>query len=74
MAEKQSQRKAPGYVVLRRIDGTRYELVGEADRRPGRSARQARADAVAQATGGKAQPGETYAAVLRSEWRIAFEL
>ena len=30
--------------------------------------------AILDATKGKAKPGEAYAAILRSEWRIAFEL
>jgi hypothetical protein len=64
----------PSYVVLRQVDDGRWELVGEATRRPGLTARAARAQAVADATGGKAGPDEVYAAILRSEWRIAFEL
>ncbi len=63
----------PGYVVLRQVDADRWELVGEAERRPGQTARKARAQAIADATGGKAEPGEVYAAVLRSEWRIALD-
>ena len=63
----------PGYVVLRKVDADRWELVGEAERRPGQTARKARAQAIADATGGKAEPGEVYAAVLRSEWRIALD-
>ena len=64
----------PGYVVLRQTGEGRYELEGEADRRPGLTARAARAQAVADVTGGTARPGGVYAAVLRSEWRISFEL
>ena len=64
----------PSYVVLRQTATGRYELVGEARRRPGLTARKARAQAVKDATNGKASPGEVYAAILRSEWRIAFEL
>jgi hypothetical protein len=45
----------------------------EADRRPGLTARAARAQAILAATGGNAKHGEVYAAVLRSEWRIALE-
>jgi hypothetical protein len=65
---------APTYVVLRQTAEGRYQLVGEARRRPGLTARAARAQAVQDATKGKAKPGEVYAAILRSEWRIAFEL
>jgi len=49
-------------------------LVGEAKRRPGLSAEAARKQAVLDATDGKARPDEVYAAILRSEWRISFEL
>jgi len=64
----------PGYVVLRESGEGSWELVGYADRKPGRTARQARADAVAEATGRAARPGESYRAVLRSEWRVAGDL
>jgi hypothetical protein len=64
---------APGYVVLRHVRGNQWELVGEADRRPGHTARRARAQAVIDATNGKARPGEVYAAVPRSEWRVALD-
>jgi hypothetical protein len=63
----------PGYVVLRKVGDDTWDLVGEVERRPGQTARKARAQAIADATGGKAQPGEVYAAVLRSEWRIALD-
>jgi hypothetical protein len=71
---KESERSAPTYVVLREVGEGRWELVGEAARRPGLTARAARAQAVADATRGRAGAGERYAAILRSEWRIAFEL
>ena len=64
---------SPGYVVLRRVGADRWLLVGEADRRPGQTARRARTQAVLDATAGKAAAGEVYAAVLRSEWRIALD-
>ena len=63
----------PGYVVFRKVGESRWQLVGEADRQPGRTARAARAQAILDATGGKAKDGEVYAAVLRSEWRIGLE-
>jgi hypothetical protein len=63
----------PGYVVLRQVGANRWEFVGEADRRPGLPARKSRAQAVLDATGGKAKPGEVYAAVPRSEWRVALD-
>ena len=59
--------------MLRRLADDRWELVGEADRRPGYTARAARAQAVLDATGGTAKAGETYAAIPRSEWRVALD-
>lgn len=61
---------APAFVVLRQA-GNRWELLGEFPRRRGLPARAARTQAILDATGGKATAGEVYAAVLRSEWRIA---
>ncbi len=66
-------RSGPSYVVLREVGEGRWELVGEARRRPGLAARAARAQAIRDATGGTAKEGEVYKAVLRSEWRIASE-
>jgi hypothetical protein len=61
----------PGFVVLRELPNGRWELLGEVARRRGLPARAARSRAILDATGGKAKAGEVYAAVLRSEWRIA---
>lgn len=62
-----------GYYVFRRLRDGDWRLVGEADRQPGRTARAARAQAIRDATGGQVKDGEVYAAVLRSEWRIALK-
>jgi hypothetical protein len=62
---------APGFVVLRELADGKWELLGEVPRRRGLPARAARSRAILDATGGEAKAGETYAAVLRSEWRIA---
>jgi hypothetical protein len=62
---------APGFVVLRQRDGGTWELLGEFPRRRALPARAARSRAILDATGGEAKAGEVYAAVLRSEWRIA---
>jgi hypothetical protein len=64
---------APGFVVLRRRDDGLWELLGELPRKRGVTARAARSQAILDATGGKAKAGETYAAVLRSEWRVALD-
>ena len=69
-----STQSRPGFVVLRETEPGHYTLVGEARRRPGLTARKARRQAVVEAAGGEPKPGEVYAAILRSEWRISFEL
>jgi hypothetical protein len=68
-----AQPSKPSYVVLRQLEEGHWHVVGEAGRRPGLTARNARAQAIQDATGGKAKPDEIYKAVLRSEWRIASE-
>lgn len=73
MTETKRTATRPGYVVFREVGRSQWQLVGEAERQPGRTARAARAQAILDATGGKAKDGEVYAAVLRSEWRIALE-
>ena len=62
---------APTFVVLRREPDGRWTVLGEVPRRRGLPARAARSAAILEATKGDAHAGETYAAVLRSEWRIA---
>ncbi|HUY09326.1 MAG TPA: hypothetical protein VMW80_07730 [Candidatus Dormibacteraeota bacterium] len=64
----------PGPIVLRQTAERKWQLVGEADRRPGLTARAARVQAVGDATNGSAKDDEVYAAILRSEWPISFEL
>ena len=66
-------RQAPGYVVLRQVGADLWQLVGEVDRQPGNTARNARARAAVDAMKGEADPGDVYAVVLRSEWRIALD-
>ena len=61
------------FVVLRQVGGGEWQLLGEVPRKRGLPARAARTQAILDATGGSAQRGEVYAAVLRSEWRIALE-
>jgi hypothetical protein len=64
---------APGFVVLRQLENGRWELLGEVERKRGLPARAARTQAILDATGGEARAGEVYAAVLRSEWRVAMD-
>jgi hypothetical protein len=61
------------FVVLRQGNDGRWEELGEVARRNGLPARKARTQAIADATGGKAKPGEVYAVVLRSEWRVSLD-
>jgi hypothetical protein len=70
-----SERKtpAPGFVVLRHVGGDDWEYLGEVARKRGLPARAARSQAILDATDGAAQPGEVYAAILRSEWRVSLD-
>jgi len=63
----------PGFVVLRELSHGQWQLLGEVARRRGLPARAARSQAIVDATRGEAKAGEVYAAVLRSEWRIAMD-
>ena len=63
----------PGFVVLREVSEGRWELLGEVPRKRGLPARAARTAAILEVTGGTAVRGARYAAVLRSEWRIALD-
>jgi hypothetical protein len=64
---------APGFVVLQQVRENEWRFLGEVSRKWGVPARAARTQAILDATGGKATEGEIYAAVLRSEWRIALD-
>jgi len=65
--------RGPGFVVLREVGSGRWELLGEVPRAGGLPTRAAGTKAILDATHGRARKGETYAAVLRSEWRIALD-
>ena len=67
------KRSGPGFVVLRRERGDSWRFLGEVPRKQGLPARAARSQAIMDATGGAARPGETYAAILRSEWRVSLD-
>ena len=64
---------APAFVVLRQVGEDNWRLLGEVPRKRGLPARAARTQAILDATNGTAKSGEVYAAVLRSEWRIAMD-
>jgi hypothetical protein len=70
---ERSKPPTPGFVVLRELGGGKWEFLGEVPRRRGLPARAARSRAILDATGGRATKSEVYAAVLRSEWRIAMD-
>jgi hypothetical protein len=63
----------PAFVVFRQLGEDRWQLVGEVPRRRGLPARAARKQAILDATGAAPGPGEAYAALLRSEWRVALD-
>ena len=67
------KRSQQSFVVLRQAGTDEWQLLGEVPRKRGLPARAARTQAILDATGGSAQRGEVYAAVLRSEWRIALD-
>ncbi len=73
MGKAARETSKPGFVVLRQLDDDTWQLIGEVPRRAGLPARKARAQAIADATGEDPAPGDRYAAVLRSEWRIALD-
>jgi len=71
MNSKGKQASAPGFVVLHRMPDGQWQMLGEVPRKRGLTAKTARSQAILDATKGKAKAGEVYAAILRSEWRIA---
>jgi hypothetical protein len=74
MADSEEQVKPrSGYVVLQKVGEDTWRLVGEADRRPGLPARRSRAQAIIDAVGHEPAAGDMYAAVPRSEWRVALD-
>ena len=73
MSRSEQRSAAPGFVVFHQIGEGRWKLLGEVERKPGMTARAARSQAILDATQGKAKAGEVYAAVLRSEWRVALD-
>lgn len=60
-------------MVLRQVAEGEWRLLGEVTRKRGLPARAARTQAILDATNGAAHDGEVYAAILRSEWRVALD-
>ena len=73
MNAKRKPASAPGFVILRRMPNGQWRMLGEVPRKRGLPARAARSQAILDATKGVAKAGQVYAAVLRSEWRIAMD-
>ena len=73
-SEKAAAPGTGGYVVLREAEAGRWVVVGDVDRRPGLTARNSRVQAVKDAIGREPAEGEVYAALPRSEWRVARQL
>jgi hypothetical protein len=73
-SEETGTSDAGGYVVLREAEAGRWVVVGDVDRRPGLTARNSRVQAVRDAIGREPAEGEVYAALPRSEWRVARRL
>ena len=63
----------PGFVVFRKLDDDTWRLVAEVPRKRGLTARAARTRAILDATNGKVETTDVYAAVRRSEWRVALD-
>ena len=59
-----------GYVVFRQVEPGVWHLAGDVDYQPGLTARAERAQAVQDATGRAAAPGEVYAALQRDQWHL----
>jgi hypothetical protein len=73
MNTKGKQAIAPGYVVLHHMPDGQWRMLGEVPRKRGLTARAARSQAILDVTNGAARAGEVYAAILRSEWRLAMD-
>lgn len=73
MDTKGKKVSAPGFVVLHKMPNGQWNLRGEVPRKQGLTARAARSQAILEVTHGAAKAGEVYAAILRSEWRLAMD-
>jgi len=62
-----------GYVVLRRLRGDDWRVLGDVDRQPGMPARKARAQAVRDVLGREPTRHEAFAVLPRSEWKLAVD-
>ena len=75
MPDERASTGGPAFVVLRQVEDDTVAARGrgaETPRAPGPQG--APAGGRSDATDGTAEPSERYAAVLRSEWRVALDL
>jgi len=61
------------YVVLQRLGPEEWRVLGEVGRRPGLPARRSRGQAVRDVLGREPEPGEKFAVLPRSEWRLSLD-
>jgi len=61
------------YLVFQQMPDGNWKMLGEVARKPGMPARKSRTHAIMEATGGAARAGETYAAIIRSEWKVGLD-
>jgi hypothetical protein len=73
MAQARRAGSAPRFVELRKVSQGRWQFLREVERKRGLAARAARTQAILDAMNGQAREGDVYAAVLRSEWRLAMD-
>ena len=73
MTDQNQPTQRPGFVVLRQLENGNWEVIGEFARRPGLTSKAARTRAILEATQGEAKAGDSYAAVLKSEWKIGMD-
>jgi hypothetical protein len=64
---------AAAYVVFARIGEDEWRVLGEVARRPGLPARKSRVQAVRDVLGREPAEGESFAVLLRSEWRVSLD-
>jgi hypothetical protein len=62
-----------GYIVLQRLEGDDWRVLGDADRQPGLTARRSRARAIRDVLGREPTCDEAFSVLPRSEWRLALD-
>jgi hypothetical protein len=60
-------------VVLQQTGPDEWRVLGEADRRPGLTARKSRAQTVRDVLGREPAEDEVFAVLPRSEWRVGLD-